>query len=211
MSLDRNNPAKPPTPEELLAFADGELPAAEADAMEAWLRAHPDAADTVQALRRPTGLCHEHAAPEPAPATWDRTFQGIEVRLAGSNPVPRAPGGSQALRAVLGLTAACLVGLLLTNAWRPSSPPPGPSPVVDDEPYPVATAAEIVILSMDPRNLGNLVVGGSPIAGDLDLADFHEVKMLDRKPNNDGQVPEMHQGGSVPMILPTNAWGGKGD
>ncbi len=209
MTLDRTNPEKPPTPEELLAHADGELPAAAAEAAEAWLRAHPAAADDNQALHRLTGLCRDHAAPEPTPAAWDRTLQAIESRLAAPKPLP---GRAPTLRIVLSLVAAAAILLLLTRVFWPTPLLPPPELGTDDEePYAVATADEIVIVSMDPRNLSNLVVGGPPVEGELDLAEFDEVKVLDRKPNNDGQVPEMHQGGNVPMILPTGAWGGKED
>jgi hypothetical protein len=207
MTLARNNPEHGPTPERLAAYADGELHPADAEATEAWLREHPDAAAEVQSLRQLAGLLQEHAAVEPGPAAWDQTLKGIEDRLAAPKPAPQR--GSVTLRLVLGLAAACLVGLLIARALWPTADKPGPIPVEpEEEPYAVATSDEIVIVSMDPRNAWNLVVGRPPIPGELEWANIDDVTLVDFKPNDDGQVPMMHTGGAVPdpLAAGSNAW-----
>src|SRR5260370_41113572 len=150
MSVDRKNPERGPPPERVDAYAEGERQAADVEPTEAWVREHADAAAEVQSLRRLAGLWQDHAAPEPAPAAWDQTFQRIEVRLAA--PQPRPQRGSVTLRLVLGLAAACLIGLLIARALRPTVNKPAPAPIspeADEEPYAVATSEEIVIVSMD--------------------------------------------------------------
>jgi hypothetical protein len=210
MSLDFNNPEHGPTPEQLAAYADGELSAPDAEATERWLRDHPGAAAEVQALRHLAGLWQDQAPPEPTPAGWDRTLQGIEARL--SAPKPRRAGGSPTLRLVLGLAAACIIALLLARVlWSPVPKPAPVPPEPDEEPYAVATSDEIIIISMDPRNDANLVIGRKPVPGELEWANIDDVTLVEFKPNDEGQVPTMHTGGAVPIILPTATWGGKED
>ncbi len=208
MNADPNTPEKPPTPERLAAYADGELSPTEAQATEAWLRDHPDAAAEVQSLRQLAGLWQEHTAPEPAPDAWDRTLRAVENRLAVAAKPRRAP------RAVLigtGLAAACLVALLLARLFWPAPAPVIPVPPdSDEEPYAVARPDEIVIVTMDPHNAPNLVVGRPPIGDELELAGINDITLVDAQANSDGQVPQMHYG-NVPIILPTESWGGKED
>ena len=202
MNPDRNNSEPRPAPEELSAFVDGELPAAKMEATEALLRRHAEADAEVQSLRRLDALWRQTAASEPSAAAWDKTLQEIESRLAAPKPT-RA--GLPTMRILGGIAAASVIGLLLARSFWPT-----PIAVTDsdDEPYPVATADEIVIISMDPRNEHNLVIGLPPVHGDLVLADSDDVELLDAKPNSEGQVPNMNQG-AVPVILPTGSWGGK--
>jgi hypothetical protein len=211
MSLDRNNPEHGPTPEQLAAYADGELSPPDAEATEVWLREHPGAAAEVQALRHLAGLWQDQTPPEPAPAAWDQTLQRIETRLAA--PKPRRGRGSPTLRLLLGLAAACIIALLLARAlWSPAHrPTPVPPTEPDEEPYAVATSDEIIIISMDPRNDPNLVIGQKPIHNELEWANNDDLERIEFKPNDDGTVPTMHTGGAVPIIIPTATWGGKED
>jgi hypothetical protein len=211
MTLDPHNPQYGPTPERLAAYADGELGATDAEATEAWLREHPDAAAEVQSLRQLAGLWQDHTAPEPMPAAWDQALHGIESRLAA--PKPARQRGSTTLRLIVGLVAACLIAALLARAlWPTPNKPAPPAPVdVEEEPYAVAHSDEIVIVSMDPRNAPNLVVGRPPIPGELEWAGIEDVTLVEFKPNDEGQVPTMHTDGPVPFILPTPNWGGKED
>jgi hypothetical protein len=203
MNPDQNDAEQAPTPEKLSAYVDSELPAAEMEATEAWLRRHPEAGADVESLRRLDALWQQKTVPEPAAALWDKTLQGIESRLAA----PKPSGGPTWLIAG-GIAAACLVGLVAARAFWPA---PHTPPFVDEEPYAVATPDDIEIISMDPRNMHNLVVGKPPVHGDLVLATFDDVELLDAKPNSEGQVPNMNQDGAVPLILPTGSWGGRGD
>ena len=196
MTPDRNDPdATPPQP-------DGEL--------QAYLRDHPDGAAEVEALRRLSRLFQEHAAPEPTPAAWDAALQKIESGLDAPRPAPRPKRRFPAFRVGAGVAAACLAGLLLAHTFM-SAPAKitAPSVASDDEPYPVATAGEIVILSMNPANSSSLVVGKTPVHDDLVLAGPDDVSLVDAKPNGDGQMPEIRFGGNMPVIVPTSNWGDK--
>ncbi len=208
MNADRDNLENNPIPEDP-AFADSEPlhPAAE---MEAWLGSHPEAAGEVQSLRGFVNLWQDYTIPEPLPSTWDRTLQNIENTLAQPRPRPVPWGGSLLSRLGLGgLVAAGFAGLLTVRFLMPGPDPKTTEPVViAEEPYPVASSDEITIISMDPRESRNLVVGRTPIPGDLDWANFEDVTVENAKPNAENQVPEMHKTGNKPMIVPTGSWGG---
>jgi hypothetical protein len=211
MSLDPNNPERAPTPERLAAYADGETSSADAAATEAWLREHPEAAAEVESVRRLAGLWQEHTPAEPAPAAWDKTLNGIEARVRAAKPRPAPQRSSPVLHIGVGLAAACLALLLLSrNYWPTTGNPPVAVPD-GEEPYPVASADEITIISMDPRDSGALVVGLPPINGDMEWASWDDVTLVDAQPNDGGQKPGMHTTGTVPVILPTPTWGGKED
>jgi hypothetical protein len=172
----------------------------------------PEHAAEAEALRRLTRLFQEHNAPDPTPAAWDATLQRIESGLAAPKPAPVPKRGSPALRIVAGVAAACLAALLLAHQFMPAPGKTTPPPIVpadDEEPYAVATADEIVILSMNPANMPSLVVGKSPVHGDLELAGPEDVSLVDTKPNNDGQLPGIRFGGTMPVIVPTATWGDK--
>jgi hypothetical protein len=211
MSLDPNNPERPPTPERLAAYADGEMSAADAEATEAWLREHPEAAAEVESQRRLAGLWQAHTPPEPAPTDWDKTLNAIQAGVRAAKPKPVRRGGSRLLRIGLGLAAACLALLLLGRTYWPTPGKPPVSVSDDEEPYPVAGSDEITIISMDPRESRFLVVGLPPINGDMEWASMDDVTLVDTQPNDGGQKPGMHTMGNVPVILPSPNWGGKAD
>jgi hypothetical protein len=136
-------------------------------------------------------------------------LQGIETRVRAPKPKPVPQGGAALLRIGLIVAAACLAALLFTRLYWPA--PVKPPPREDEEPYPVASADEITIISMDPRDSRSLVVGLPPIGGDMEWATMEDVSLLDTKPNNGGQMPDMHTAGTVPVIVPMTGWGGKED
>src|SRR6266849_2970766 len=109
----------------------------------------------------------------------------------------------------LGIAAGCLAALLLARIYWPTPGNPPITPADDEEPYPVASADEITIICMDPRESRCLVVGLPPISGDMELAGHDDVTLHDMQPNNGGQTPEVYKGGTFPVILPTASWGGK--
>src|SRR5262249_16689970 len=79
---------------------------------------------------------------------------------------------------------------------------PGPTPAPDTEPFPVAEAHEVEILSVEGRDTGTVVVGHLPVDGPLVLATPGEVSVTSvEPPRQDQMVPGGYRGRSdAPMI-----------
>jgi hypothetical protein len=188
-----------PTPEQLAAYADGELdglPEGESlrRHIEAWLGRHPEAAEELEAQRRLARLCRATAPPEPSEAAWN----GVLGRLDRLPHAPAAGGPGRAgygLRfaawavAALAATAAAVwLSLSLFRPWAgpelarqaPRVPevrvPPGKAPE-EVEPFAVATGDEVEILSIKGADTGTLVVGELPFSGPMVLVQVGEVEV----------------------------------
>jgi hypothetical protein len=169
-----------PSPEQLAAYADGELEDGPLvplrQRVERWLADHPEAAAEVEELRRLDRLWQEHAPAEPGEADWAPVLAALEQ--APLRP-PRWPnrGGRRPYylaAAVLAATAAAL--LLALSLPRPLPPDVGPPPE-EVEPFPVATAEEVEITSIDGADTRALVVGVPPVTEPLLLAAAGEVTL----------------------------------
>jgi hypothetical protein len=183
-----NMPNPDPTPEQLAAYADGELDPRSAQQVEAWLADRPGAAAEVEALRGLKGVWQTHAAPEPSPEAWETVLAGIETQLAQVRGNRPARGRWRLWPWVLGGAAAALLLLLLSRPfWR------GPAPRDDgEEPFPVADNGDVVILSMDANDVAALVVGHPPVQGEIVLASHDEIQVLegqDWRPRDEGGAP----------------------
>jgi hypothetical protein len=204
------------SPEQLAAYADGELDRPELAPLktrvEEWLAAHPGAAAEVEAQRRLARLWQASAPPEPPESAWGP----ILARLVLIPVRPVAPSRWGHMVWVAGLLAACAAGVWLTLALRqpgdeakvvqPGLLPagfPGKTLAVakaapektapeDMQPFPVATADEVEILSVKGADTGTLVVGEPPVRGELVLALPGEVEVT-------RTTSEVRVGGS-PMI-----------
>jgi hypothetical protein len=185
-----------PTPEQLAAYADGELDASARDAMAAWLARCPAAAREVEAWQRLDRLFQGTAPAEPAPPAWIATRD----RIAAGMRVKRRPSGPWWAAGVA--AASVLLALFLgKDAWQP---PVTPVPV--ETPYPVAEADEISILSMDPDDTVALVVGTPPIVGPIDLARAEDITLVEARAHQEDEEPaQLWPGdGGGPMIVPTD-------
>jgi hypothetical protein len=212
MNWNRSNPA--PTPEQLAAWADGELNRADAERVEAWLAAHPDAADEAEPGRI-VHLYRDHPPPEPTDRAWQATLHRIAHRTNRPGADVRRAGSSWKLRLVVGLaaTAAAVGGLVVArnllfeqpNDLKPHTIAiaPEPASIFDDEPdgpFPVVTLSEVEVISISPGDadrvtLGQLLLGNFEVAGPEDI----DIVKLEPDPE-DGQMPRIHRG-LVPMIL----------
>lgn len=141
--------------------------------------------DGLKALMRAT------APVEPHEAVWSHMLAQVEQRLQSSRAQPttsRWPwlaGGAAA--------AAVLLGAWLLQSFR-STP-------VLDEPFPVATAAEIEILSVNGADTHTLVVGNPPVEGALELLGPGDVTLFSVEAAPDEMVPEIRfHGPNSPMI-----------
>jgi anti-sigma factor RsiW len=200
MRQDWSDPDREPSPEELAAFADGELEAPGRERMEAWLAEHPKAAEQVDGLRRLMQLCQKTAPADPSPAAWATTFARIEAAFPRGPSRPSRRRWPYTLVAGLSVAAAVLGAVLLTRSLRL----PAPEEAQDDlgeEPFPVATAQEINIIHMDAADADALAVGHPPILGSFDLAKPADVNLVKVEPAHpDGPLPWLEEG-EVPMIV----------
>jgi hypothetical protein len=181
MTLPADDPDAP-RPEQLAAYADGELSPPERARVRAWLQRHPEAAAELDALERLDDLVRTTRAPAPAERDWDTAFAKVERSMAGS------PTGRPARRAGVGrrLLAGAGLGLAAAVALAVLHPPPA------DEPLPVASADDVEILSVDGADAGALVVGDLPVRGPLVLAAAGDVTVERLEPDEDGMVPDLH-------------------
>jgi anti-sigma-K factor RskA len=197
-----------PTPQQLAAYVDGELGPADRAVVDAWLGAHPDARDDVEAQRRLLRQWQAAATPVPDEAAWAGTLARVEAGLAEA---AREQAGSRqlavALRLVGALAAAAAVvvlALALGQHFTPRKPP-----------LPVVTADDVQILSIEGDDVGALVVGEPPVQGPLTLASADDVTV--DKSGSDVEVPkpvehvaDKHQPPPPPMIMfPTDPSVGK--
>jgi anti-sigma factor RsiW len=191
-----------PTPEQLAAYADGELdgrPECEPlrRHVEAWLARHPEAADDLQAQRRLTRLCRATPPPEPSEAAWGHVLARLErVPLTPDGGAPGRPGYGLrfvAWAAALAATAAAVwlaLALLLPGDGpklarqaprgpeRRQAPFKAPRVVpAEVEPFAVATGDEVEILSIKGADTSTLVVGELPLSGPVVLVQAGEVEV----------------------------------
>jgi hypothetical protein len=218
MTWNRINP-EGPTPEQLAAFVDGELPVEARQQVEQWLARHPDASREVEVWTEGTHrLGHLWGAsvpPDPEPTAWDRTLERIRAALPieGGSPRPgQIPRRWRWLppRIVGGLmVAAALVGavLLARPLWRlptpnriPNGPLVLPGPDDDDVPFPVASLPEIHIIGINPGDADAIILG-HPILGTFELAAPADITELEvEPPPEDGEMARLEPG-TVPMIV----------
>src|SRR6266851_9870762 len=86
MTRDWTDGAMKPSPEQLAAYADGELDAASRRDCAEWLTSHPEAAAEVESWRRLAGAWESTSPTEPHLATWADTFHRIEKALPSGPP-----------------------------------------------------------------------------------------------------------------------------
>jgi hypothetical protein len=207
MSPNRYSPERAPTPEQLAAFADGELEPGARERVEGWLTRHPHDAREVESTRRLMSLWRDNPPPEPGADSW----AGVLARVAAAVPArPAVPlparRGSLLPGRVVGsllAVAAVLGGLLLARPFWPRPPFAPQTPVLStsesDEPFPVVTAGEVNIIRMDPQD-HDAVVLGQPVLGPIEWAAPEDIRVLQVEPHPDGMRPRLEEG-PVPMIV----------
>jgi hypothetical protein len=114
------------------------------------------------------------------------------------------------------IAAAALLGAaLLARPFWPGRPAPVDGPSIgqqapgeeeDNEPFPVASGADIHVISVDPQDADALVTTGPPILGRFEWAAPHDhIEVLAASPAQaNGPMPHL-QRGTVPMILLSDA------
>ena len=168
---------------------------------------HPGADDERGAdLLRLRSLCRSVLPPEPDEATW----QTILARVHASVDGPAGRGrSSRPLWGIVGLTAAAVIlaSLLTRSLWKTSVPVPASTPAPRaEEPFPVAEADDVNIVSMDARDVAGLVVGEPPVSGTLEFARPEDIRVIrcERCPHS-GRFARLEPGEEVPMFVSTAA------
>jgi hypothetical protein len=203
MNEPNANDARPPRPELLAAYLDGELDAATRAEVEAWLAAHPDAAAEVEGQRRVLRLWRATPPPEPTQARWTTVFLRIEAAVAG---LPyRGRRGWRALFWAAGVTAAA-VAAAVAGSWmlhRPQTPTPAPAVVnEEDSPLLLVAADDVDIISMDGDDEDRLIVGAPPVSGPIVLASNGDIALEPIDQDQDGmQGVKMKEGLAGPMLV----------
>jgi hypothetical protein len=207
MTANRNTPEHGPTPEQLQAYADGELDQRTHASVEAWLDLRPDAQAEVEAMRRIVTLYRDSPPAEPCPGAWEDTLGHIKAALPMPGPSGKPPasrvGSRWGVRLLLGLAAcaAVLGGVLLARPlWF--APPVEPAVVHGgdgEEPFPVATAQDINVIRVDARDADSLVLS-PPVMGSFDVAEPEEIELLAVGPDPARGRRVRMTNGSVAMI-----------
>ncbi len=187
-----------PTPEQLAAYADGELDG-RADfeplrrRIEAWLMLHPEARADLEAQHGLAQLWQATTPAEPSEAAWNN----VRARLEPLPPPTLRPARSGsalrltawALAALTATAAAVWLALALFRPWadrdlarlQPRSPERQPQPRAPApeaiEPFAVATGDEVEILSIKGADTTTLVVGELPFTEPMVLVQTGEVEV----------------------------------
>jgi len=200
-----------PTPEQLTAYADGELDGHDALAplrqrIEAWLARHPEARAELEAQRHLRRIWDETAPPEPSEAAWRRLLARLPAAPAAP-PAPPAAASRARRRApwIIAGTVAAAVALFfaLPATQEPPLPhlhPPGqPPPELDNGlPLEVASADEIEVLSVNGSDTHTLAVRGLSVRGLLELLGPGEMSLL--QPARDAAIQVRNDGHTAPVI-----------
>jgi hypothetical protein len=171
-----------PSPEQLAAYADGELDRCGSTAplkrrIEVWLVDHPGAAAELEAQHRLARLWKTSRAPEPSDLAWDQLWQRIKQAPPHH---PGKPGRLWTTRriiwaAALLATAASLVLAVTLSRRDPAGPS---SPEADLEPFPVALAEDVDIFEVHGGDTQTLAVSRLFDGGLLPVASSLEVEVL---------------------------------
>ena len=187
----RNDPSNPDlSPDQLAAFLDGELDAAAAARVEAWLADDPAAAAELDGQRRVLRLWHANPPPEPAEDAWTAVLARVAAKAPG-----RARKWPRTLALSAGLAAAVLAAVFLPR-WLPT----GVAPDGDNAPLPVIAPGDVTIISMDDRDTGGLVVAAPPVREIL-LASQDDVSVMNVQSYRDDDPAPLIGEGEVPMIV----------
>jgi len=204
-----------PRAELLAAYVDGELDGDGSDGdlrgrIERWLTEHPEAAGAVEAQRRLLEWFQVTAPGDPGETAWEPVAARLHTLSLTQSGQSR--GGRWAKLGVLGVVGVACLGLTFTLAsildrqeGPPVQPPSQPRAATslastDMEAFPVATAAEVEILSVQGEDTATLVVGELPVQGSLVLLQADELTLTAVEPARDNMVPEIRKGISAPMI-----------
>lgn len=163
---------------------------------------HPH--DAEDDLHRLADLFARNAPPEPAEDAWARTFASIDR----GTPPPRRPSRWWLTGAAGLITAAAVLLAVVYTRWPGPSGPAKPDAVVklpagddNDEPFAVASASEVHVISVDVDDADRLALG-RPLLGLFEVATPTEIELVDAEPDEESlETPWLQVGENVPLIM----------
>jgi hypothetical protein len=166
--------------------------------LEDWLRENPEANDDLADLPQLRELYQSASPPDPEEAAWNAACSRIHASIGRA----RAPRPWWII-ASASVAAAILAVLLARSLWTTSVPVPAPpARQVVEEPFPVVDSEDVIIISMDARNVAALVVGEPPVGDDLEFARLKDIHVIrcERCPFS-GRSARLARGDEVPMFV----------
>jgi hypothetical protein len=197
--ISPSDPDWSPSPELVAAYFDGEFEGRDDLAplrkrLEDWLVRNPAGRAELKDYRRLRRLWQETTPA--APNQWQDIERQLEEYQARMTRLPRPARAKSPWKVSDVLVGAACV-LLGVSLFRQSGSLP-----VDDEPFPVASASEVVILQVDGADTTSVVVGELPLQGPLELAGPGDVTLTRVAPaERDNMVPEIRVDGPRPPVI----------
>jgi hypothetical protein len=202
MNMDEYNDESPRR-EELAAYVDEELDLNACLRIERWLACNPDAAREVEAQHSFCELWRATQPPDPREFDWALAARRCADARRRGRPfwrwltLPR-------LNLQAAATTACAATLLLAIILGPLPPQPKPAPpTVPIEVFPVLAPDDVEIISVDPADIGRLVVGEAPLREPIvpmASRDIHFTSL--GPPDSDGAAPRL-RGEFFPVVVPS--------
>jgi hypothetical protein len=199
-----NDSSWAPSPELLAGYFDGEFEGRDDLAplrqrLENWLVANPGGRAELAEHRRLRHLWLETMPTDPAPAAWHGVLCRLKRSLATRRPAPRHARQPMPWKWAYLAGAACVLVAFFLSKELAQAPE-------DNEPFPVASEREVVILRVEGADTGTLVVGELPLQGPLVLVGPGDVTLTSIEPaQRDNMVPEVNVTGPGRPIIWTRA------
>jgi ferric-dicitrate binding protein FerR (iron transport regulator) len=209
MRVSRGCPESP-TPQELAAYADGELDGSDALAplrhkIEAWLEKHPAARGELEAQRHLRRIWDATTPPEPSEQAWERLVARLPAEPCQPPRQPPLWTRTRWLAAGAAIAAAVALFFVLRTPEPAVPTPPAPQPgpfaaaeLDDGAPLQVASADEIEILSVAGSDMHTLAVRGLSVRDLLELLGPGELTLME--PARDAGIRVRNDGQTAPVV-----------
>ena len=163
-----------PSIEELTAFLDGELGPDDWTRVQDWLANHPEDATLVEDHRNLLRFWRETTPADPSEKAWGEVFARIEAgtRQAGAHVRTSLRRGRRIRVGLLGAAAAAAVILAIVAPWRERDNG------VDLAGFPIVTADDVDLVSMEGNDAELLVVGNPPVQEPMELVASGDVTLI---------------------------------
>lgn len=196
-----HNSFSPQCAERLAAYFEGTLPPQERQQVGNWLADHPEVVEEVRALQQLSQAVRSSAPPEPPEDIWLGMRKRIGQELADTTTRQESSERRKsAWRAGWWAAAAAGFSLLaLWPSWREK-----PIDAVAESAFPIASAEDVEIVSVDAAGARALLVGEPPLQKPLILMAAGDATLKSVEIVPAGQFPEVWMGPreqESPMIV----------